>query len=329
MIQLGLLLTLLAATAPGETRPAAQAPWTWSGIEILGNHHVPRAEIEKLIPIPMGGPYSLDDPPFWKDSCTVVERTFGFAMVTCGERPLRVFDGRKAYLIVDVVERGNEKLLKFRPAPQGTIPFADPRMVALSDELGKKSMSAAMAGHPYQESGEKGYLTYTDATGKNEDVSSLVDQLARLVPPHRDNLFAVLRDEQDPGKRQSAANLLNWSGGDLDTTVREAIRLLDDPDAGVRNNLSRFMTQFVGKVGSKRLRRQLLDAFIFQIQRPGHGDRNKGLYDLLAMAKASPDDRAWIRRHGIEEIRYLAENSIIFNVKGPAEELLALVAPAH
>ena len=321
-----LLMTVLAAGA-ADTPAPAQAPWTWSGIEILGNHHVPRAEIEKLIPVPIGGPYSLDDPPFWKESCAAVERTFGFAKVECGERPLRVFDGRKAYLIVDVVERGNERFLAFRAAPRGTVPFRDPQIVSLSDGLGKKTLSAAMAGHPYRESGAKGYLSYTDETGKNEDVTPLVEQLARLVPPHRDNLFDVLRGEQDAGKRQSAANLLNWSGRDLDDTIREAIPLLDDPDAGVRNNLSRFMIQFVGKVRSKRLRRQLIDAFVFQIQRPGHGDRNKGLYDLLAMAKESPEDRWWIRRHGIEPIRYLARNSIVFNVKGPAEELLALVSP--
>jgi len=323
------LLLMLLASGPGEIPAPAQESWTWSGIEILGNHQVPRAEIEKLIPIPIGGSYTIGDPPFWKESCAAVERAFDFAKVDCGERPLRVYDGRKAYLIVDVVERGNERVMKSRAAPQGTVAFNDPQMVSLSSELSKKTTAAAMAGHPYKESAEKGYLSYTDATGQTEDVTPLVEQLARLVPLHRDNLFDVLRDEKDPGQRQAAANLLNWSGGDLDTTLKATIPLLDDPDAGVRNNLSRFMIQFVGKVRSKRLRHRLIDAFIFQIQRPSHGDRNKGLYDLLAMANASQDDRAYIRRRGVEPIRYLAENSIVFNVKGPAEELSALVAPGE
>lgn len=326
--RLGLLLMFLVTGSGGSPAPA-QDTWTWSGMEILGNHHVPRGEIEKHIPIPIGGPYTLADPPFWKDACAAVERSFGFAKVECGQRPLRVFDGRKAYLVIDVVERGHERFLEFRPAPQGTVPFDDPQMIALGDELVKKTLDAAMAGHPYMEGGEKGYLTYSDPNGQNEDLAPVVERLARLVPSHRDNLFGVLRGEKDPGHRQTAANLLNWSGGNLDATIREMIPLLDDPDAGVRNNLSRFMIQFVGRVDSQRLRHRLIDAFLFQIQRPNHGDRNKGLYNLLMMAKASPDDRTYIRRHGIESIRYLAQNSILFNVKGPAEELSAIVAPGH
>ena len=127
--------------------------------------------------------------------------------------------------------------------------------------------------------------------------------------------------------RQAAATLLNWVGGDVEKTLRESQSLLDDPDDGVRNNVSRFMIQFVGEVKSKRVRHQLIDAFVRQIERPSHGDRNKGLYNLLAIAKASPADRDYIRRHAGEPVRYLAQNSVVFNVRGPARELVALVDP--
>ena len=62
-----------------------------------------------------------------------------------------------------------------------------------------------------------------------------------------------------------------------------------------------------------------------RIQRPSHGDRNKGLYNLLVIAQAWPEDRAHIREAGGETLRYLADNSIVFNVRDPARELLALV----
>jgi hypothetical protein len=64
---------------------------------------------------------------------------------------------------------------------------------------------------------------------------------------------------------------------------------------------------------------------VVQIAWPSHGDRNKGIYNLLEIAKAWPADRGYIRTHGGQSIRYLAENSIIFNVQPPAQELLALV----
>jgi hypothetical protein len=306
---------------------AEDVPWTWAGIEILGNHKVPRSEIEKLIPIPIGGDYHRGDAPFWTEACVEVRRTFDFAAVECGDRPLRVFDGRKAYLIVDIVEKGRESVLKFRDAPVGSVPFGNDEMVSISAELASKTMKAAMAGHYYNEISEKGHLTYVDPTANNEDLGPQIARLAELVPQNRDNVFDVLRHEKDPKNRQTAATLLNWIGGDLEETLRVSQSFLDDPDDGVRNNVSRFMIQFVGNVKSKRVRHHLIDAFVGQIERPSHGDRNKGLYNLLAIAKASPADRGYMRRHAGEPIRYLAQNSVVFNVQGPARELLALIDP--
>lgn len=307
--------------------PTEEAAWTWAGLEILGNHKVDRSEIEGLIPIPMGGVYHRSDAPFWSEACAEVRRKFDFASVECGDRPLRVFDGRKAYLIVDIVEKGRERLLEFRSAPSGSVPFEDDEMLSISAELQSKTMAAAMAGHAYSERAGKGYLSYDDSTGKNEDLRPQVERLAQLVPKHRDNLLEILRLEKEAGNRLMAATLLNWAGGDLEQTLRETLPLLDDPDEGVRNNLSRFMMEFVGMVKSKRLRHRLVGAFVHQIERPSHGDRNKGLYNLLFIAQAWPADRGFIRSRGGTSIRYLAENSIVFNVQGPARELLALVDP--
>ncbi len=315
------LLVLAGATAA----PAQEITWTWTGVEILGNHKVSRAEIEKLIKVPVGEPYHRGDPPFWTDACAEIKKKFDFASVDCGDKPLRVFDGRKAFLVVDIVEKGNEKVLKFRSAPTGSVAFADEEMYSLSEVLSSRTGAAGMRGHYYVESSDKGYLTYTDPSGLNDDLSPNVDRLAEIVPKHRDNLFDILRHDKDPKNRQVAANLLNWVGGDAEATLREALPMLDDPDAGVRNNLSRYMTNFVAKVKTKSLRHQLIDAFVEEIQRPSHGDRNKGLFDLLAIAKAWPADKAYIKRRGGAAIKYLEDNSILFNVQGAADELLELL----
>ena len=318
---------MLAVLGCSLVLAADDTPWTWAGVEILGNHAVPRSAIEVLIPIPMGGVYHVGDAPFWKDACAEVQRKFDFAAVVCGDVPVRVFDGRKAFLIVDVVEKGREGVMKFRDPPLGSVAFANDEMVRVNVELDSKVRAASMAGNFYNESGQKGYLSYEDVTGKNEDLSPLVDRLVQLVPQYRDNLFDVLRHEKDAKRRQRAAELLNWSGGDMRRTLRRALALLDDPDGGVRNNLSRFMIQFVGTVKSKRLRHQLIDAFVDQVGRPSHGDRNKGLYNLFEIARTVPDDRDYIGSRGSESIRYLAENSVLFNVQGPAKDLLALLDP--
>jgi hypothetical protein len=322
-----LICFLIVAPVSTQGMAAEDVAWTWAGTEILGNHKVPRSEIEKLIPIPIGEAWHKGDAPFWTESCAGVQRRFDFAAVECGKVPLRVFIGRKAYLIVDIVEKGREDFLKFREAPSGSVAFGNDEMVSLSAEVSEKTMAAGIAGHGYSESGLKGYLTYEDKTGTNEDLNPQIERLARLVPQYRDNLMEILRSEKDPNQRMAAATLLNWTGGDVESTMAEALPFLEDPDPGVRNNVSRFMIKFSGSVKSKRLRHRLIDAFVQEIDRPSHGDRNKGLYNLLDIAKSQPDDRGYIRSHGERSIQYLAENSILFNVQGPAQELLELVDP--
>ncbi len=320
-IPVGLVVLLACLT---RAAAADDAPWTWAGLEILGNHHVPRAEIEKLIVIPASGEWRKGDPPVWKESCAAVKERFGFAEVLCPDKPLRVFGGRKAYLIVDVVEKGSEAVMKFRDAPTGTVPFANDEMVRICQETDTKTMAAGMAGDGYSETGTKGYLFYEDKSGKKEDLTAAVERLAFLVPQYRDNLFAILREEADVNARRLAATLLNWAG-DVDHTMRETLPLLDDPDDGVRNNLSRFMIHFSGQVKSRRLRHRMIDAFVQELDLPSHYDRNKGLYNLLAIAQAQPDERGYILEHGGDSIRYLGENSILFNVRDPARDLLALL----
>ena len=320
-IRIAFVAALLVFAAAGA---ADEEPWTWAGIEILGNHDVPRAEIEKIVTVPVGESYRVGDAPFWKDACATVKQQLDFADVSCPDRPLRVFDGRKAYLVVDIVEKGNEKLLRFRKPPSKDVPFANDEMLRVLEELQDKTLTAAMAGHAYQENGAQGHLVYVAREG-DEDVSPLVDRLAAVVPQYRENLLAILRLEKDAEKRQQAANLLNWAGGDLEKLIRDSMPYLDDPDAGVRNNLSRFMIAFVDRVKKESLRHELIDAFVLQIRRPSHGDRNKGVYNLLGIAQARPENRAYIREAGGDALRYLADNSIVFNVRDPARELLALV----
>lgn len=323
-----LLLLVVFGASFAAVGARDETAWSWAGLEILGSRRVPRSEIEKLVPIPLGEAYHQGDAPFWTEACAQVKVRFDFASVDCGDRPLRVFVGRKAYLIVDIVEKGDEERMRFREAPTGSVAFGSERMLAIFGELSSITMKAAIAGLPYNESGRRGYLEYLEPKGENEDLGPRVEELARLVPSQRENLLEVLRGERNPEHRQQAANFLNWAGGDLEKLLRRTLPLLDDPDPGVRNNLSRFMIKFVGQVSSRRFQRRLIDAFILQIERPSHGDRNKGLYNLLEIAKAMPEGLAYLRR-GREPIRYLAENSIIFNVQGPAQELLDLIDRAE
>lgn len=182
--------------------PAAdEAPWIWAGLEILGNHKVPRAEIEKMITIPIGGEYHRGDAPFWTESCAEVQKKFDFAAVKCGDRPLRVFDGRKAYLIVDIVERGHEDLLKFGEAPSGSVPFANDEMVRISGELSAKTMAGAMAGQYYNESAKQGYVHGPNGQERGPDPAGAALGSARSATPRQRTGGATWRERSEEASR--------------------------------------------------------------------------------------------------------------------------------
>jgi hypothetical protein len=118
-------------------------------------------------------------------------------------------------------------------------------------------------------------------------MNEITRELSLKTPPYRANLLAVLANAKDPESRRRAANLLNW---DLQPAadISRAVRLLDDPDSGVRNNISRFALKFVGEVMNFEDQKSLVDAFTTQLERPTHGDRNKALYAILNLVRAFP-----------------------------------------
>jgi hypothetical protein len=113
--------------------------------------------------------------------------------------------------------------------------------------------------------------------------------------------------------------------GDMQNTVVKANRLLDDPSGLVRNNISRFTSHFVEQVRSQEDRRGIIDRLLLQLDRPSHGDRNKAIYNLLAIAKIFAVDRPYIKKHGFQIIESISKSSVLDNVRDPALELLKLI----
>lgn len=300
------LLFLLCSTS------VVAADWTWSGFEILGNHSTTRAEIIKRIPLNVGDKYT-EDIESWKKWCQDLVTTFPFSSAECsGVR----YSDFKAYFVVDIVEKGQEYRNKFRKPPAKDLTLADKDVMAAYQALQKRLWDLFSQGKPPTESCTKGYLDYSDP-----DMHKLVLELVKSTPAFRKNIIQVLASDRDPLKRMSAADLLNWAGKGSKSVLRTH-RLLDDPHSGVRNQLSRFMMHFVGEVPSKRKLRKVIDSLLLQLDRPSFGDRNKALFNLVEILKSKPQLVSYIRKSGLPLIRYLAENSILSNVSGPAKDIL-------
>jgi hypothetical protein len=314
-------LAIIGSVSPGlaqsdkaskEAMPEQQPiVWKWTNFELMGHHSVSREKITKHIPLKIGTDYQTDRES-WKKWSADLEKQFDFHSVKISA--VR-FVGGKAYLVVNVIERGNERVLEFRPTPTGSVELpAD--VLETYRKMSTYSQSLFEKGTPPHEKSDDGFLDYEEA-----EMSQMATELFQIVPQHRLLLLKALDEESELRIRATAATLLNWAG-DVEKSMVASLPYLDDPSSGVRNNLTRFMLHYFDRVESAESRRQIIDAIIPQLSRPSHGDRNKAIYALSMLAEKDDDSLDYIMSKAGKQIRYIADNSILFNVRDPAKELL-------
>lgn len=295
---------------------SAAQNWRWAGFEVIGNNTITTAELISRIPITVGEVYK-EEPSSWRTWCEDLKNHFKFHYAHCS---MVRYINFQAYFVIDVVEEGYEYRNQFRPEPMGDVELASPEILDLYDRLYARLWELFGQGTGSQESANKGYLDYGDSA-----MHEIVEQLIKLVPSYRENLLEVLEMDKDLNKREKAANLLNWTMTDLPDSILRASRLLDDPSDIVRNNISRFTMHFINWLPSPKDREVVIDRLLVQLDRPSHADRNKSIYNLLALAHAIPGDREYIRSKGISLIESIAKSSVLENVRDPAIELLAII----
>lgn len=283
----------------------------WAGMEIIGAHSVERATIESAIPLEIGSPWT-DTRSQWQEWAAKLQERFDFHRVIITR--VRYVDGR-VFLVVDVIEKGDESRIAFRENPTGSVEMPNDVLAAYA-KLRERLDELFNQGTPPAEFGEKGYLTYAD-----EPAMEFVEQLAELTPPHRETLIRVLTEDADASKRATAATLLNWAGNVTESIVA-VHKLLDDPNSGVRNNISRFLVHYTSQLEDQRARRSVIDAMGWQLRRPGHGDRNKSIIALAELLKKFPQEREYIISNFGDDIRAIAEQSILSNVGDVAKNVL-------
>lgn len=301
------LLTLLAPPA-GPTR-------VWTDVEIVGQRSVERAAILEHVPLPIGEPYA-DDRETWAAWGRDLEDRFGFHDVGVGA--VRFTDGR-CYLVVNVVEKGDEDLLLFRDAPTGSAALPE-GVVELHDAMQQRARSLFRQGTPSRERSENGFLDYDD-----EELHGIALQLVEATAGHREQLVTVVKEDADANRRGTAARLLNWAG-DVEASIMDVHTLVDDPDVVVRNNLTRFMLHYVDRIESVEARHAIIDTMADQLRRPSHADRNKALSALRRILVKHPDEAAYIDAKAGPAIETVADQSVLGNVGGVARAIRLQIA---
>jgi len=294
---------------------AADPVWHWKDFEILGNRKTARERIVKKLPLTLGTAY-VEDLPGWQKLCAGLVRDFNWAHAECSA--VRFADGR-AYFVVDVIEKGEEARNHFRKPPTETVTIASAEIRALYKKIMDRLWSLFGQGKPPMEKVTEDYLDYEDA-----DMHAAVLELRKKVPAHRKSILRGLALDKDVTDRMMAADLLNWAG-DNSETILSTYRYLDDPNGGVRNQLTRFMTHYVEKLNDGPRLHGLIDALAIQLDRPSHGDRNKALYALVPIAKRHPSLASYLKEKVGKTAKDIAERSRLENIVDPARELLKII----
>jgi len=293
----------------------ASQNWKWAGVEIIGNKTIARNEILKLTPIKISSSY-LQNVNEWNKWCSTIKDKFDFVYTHCSAV---IFSDSKAFLTVNIVEKGEEHRIKFRQSPKEDIELADINTRKTFKLLQERMWQLFKLGNPPKEDALNGYLMYDD-----KKMAHYVKNLLKLVPNHRKNLIEVIEKDKNEIKRGEAATLLNWAQNNV-LNISKIYSLLDDPSSLVRNNISRFMLHYFSQVRNKDLKHKIIKALALQLERPTHGDRNKAIFCLLEIAKSDEKTLPYIKKYSLPEIKYLSKSSILYNVQDPAIELLKLI----
>jgi RNAse (barnase) inhibitor barstar len=315
----GLLLCIARTPASGSPLPpssqgakAVLQTWSWTDFEVVGQRSVEREDLIGAVPLELGSEYRFDraQADEWE-----LDLAGEFDLFRVKVGAVRYADGN-AYLLIDVVEHGEEDRLTFRDTPTGSFDLpedvvrAHAELQVLWDQLFEE-------GKPPAEIVTEDYLDF-----RHDRMQQLAAKIRRVAGEHRELLVAALREDARSSVRADAASLLNWAGHP-EQSIREVYSLVNDPDGTTRNNLTRFMLHFLDRVEAPETRQAIIEAMAWQLRRPSHADRNKSLYALLRLVEKNPADLTAVMAAAGDSIRLISKQSILSNVRDPAQQLLA------
>lgn len=298
--------------------------WNWSGYEIHGNHQIDTKQILRTLPKRRLG-RRIDKNTKLRVENATKSLQEKYALPFAGGALFRFIgqnETHQAFGVIDIVEKGDENRCTYREINARELTLATQEILDLHQQLYGRMRDLFNQGIAVVETYGTDYLDIPN----DPECHKLCLQLSRLVPSHKTNILEVLEFHADKDTRAIAANLLCWTRQDLEQTIAQVNSLLDDPSSSVRNNISRFMIPYIGRIYGAYIKHPLIRNLLVQLDRPSHYDRNKAIYCLLSIAQRSAFlDRQYIKTHGEKLIKKIAATSLLPNVKEPAEQLLALI----
>ena len=288
---------------------------TWSGIEVMGTDQKTAQYIRSIVPIVIGAEFSSKNINEFQDWCNNVKATLQNDNISCS---FIGYGGGKFYYDVEIKPPVKDKMKMAGNVSVKNARFHVPKNLStLFDRWWDRHFSLVQSGLFPKEHFTNGHLDYDD-----EILHGLSEKMSKLSRKHNKRLLEVLRYSQDPDERSKAATLLSWSITPENILYILDFNLLQDPDHGVRNDLSRSMSFILDQVNNDVLLAKATRAFCEQATLPSHGDRNKALFSISALIKKNPKLTEAIDHKCKKTIEYIAQMSILPNVGGSAKDII-------
>lgn len=268
-------LPALAQTPPKAPRaadlpPRLKDPPTLAGIDVFGNTTTPTAAVVEMIGL-LPGDEVTPGIVTRLDQKLNTSGKFAYAKVSS-----TVYGNRKSYLMVDIVEKGEEGRMVLIPPPTGNVNVPK-ELLDWVVSYEKASVEAFRTNPRRPTDIDQGHYLDSDERPRKYE-----NQMLEMVPKHYTVLVKALKEDKDPVKRALCARLLGWSK-DKKAVIAPLQAALKDPDVDVRANAARSLIP-IAYYSVHHDITMPLEPILEQIHYPTSSDRTKALALLLHLA---------------------------------------------
>jgi hypothetical protein len=322
----------VAAPAPAGA-PVASSGSVLAGVDVFGSRQVAVADVLAALGIEEGAPVVWGSEEFsalLAAGQARLEEAFDLAFV--GLSPVSYHAGPEAgkvYLTVDLVDRGDERRLRFAPPPTGQPP--DPAgLVARWIEYEERAWALHGQGELEPAAPDACRGGFHCALGfAHPELADHEAAFIAEVPRQVAALRRVLATDAAPHRRAAAAYLLGYAPSRR-AVVEALLPSIDDPVALVRNNVLRVLVMTQQGADDPILP---LPPLLAALRYPETSDRNKAAYALHHLL-----DKAWagktfahLRAQVIREVGELLVEMAAMkqpNNRDPALQILRVLSGA-
>jgi hypothetical protein len=269
------------ASQVGPAAPTAPAVrHILKAVDVFGSHRIPTRQVLAIADLPIGKEIDPYGESFTARRKSIDQRLKAELPLAYASTSLIVYGDDSVYMTIDLVDRGDEKRMRFAPEPKATLP--DP--AGLLAAWGMYEERAWPLWRQHQLTDTSCHAFHCALGFAHPELAPLEPRFIEGVPAHFTELTRVLREDKSDERRAQAAFLLAY-GKDRQQIVTTLLPSVFDPAEVVRNNVLRVLAEIQEKAREVVVP---LPTVTTALSYPKTTDRNKAGAVLLAMVKLDP-----------------------------------------